>query len=191
MNNGIVNLTITVTLQDTGAQQPLTPLFNILADDGPTRPGEQRFSCDGLGDNNQDLLKDILRKINTSYPTKPISLCLSGSEIVADAQCADGRSNMVVNATFDIASTSPPLIRFVVEFSKPMPNGSGTMEATIKDQLYKFPLKMYHGPTHVPVGPGKNATRFLVVYDPTKIPVTKEEFPAALATRPVKVDLDF
>lgn len=88
MNNGIVNLTITVTLQDTGAEQPLTPLFNILADDHATSPGNQSFSCDGLGDNNQELLKDILNKIIASYPTKPIRLCLSGSEIVPDVQSA-------------------------------------------------------------------------------------------------------
>ena len=66
----------------------MTPLFNILADDHATSPGNQSFSCDGLGDNNQELLKDILNKIIASYPTKPIRLCLSGSEIVPDAQSA-------------------------------------------------------------------------------------------------------
>ncbi|MFI5458228.1 MAG: hypothetical protein ACHRXM_22590 [Isosphaerales bacterium] len=91
MNNGIVNLTISVTLKDTGAQEPLTPLFSILADDHGATPGTQGFNCNGIGDNNEELLKDILRKIIASYPMKPISLCISGSVIVADAECAGGR----------------------------------------------------------------------------------------------------
>jgi len=92
MNNGIVNLTIIVTLRDTTAQQPLDPVFNILAADGAAKPGTQPFNCNGFGDVNADLLKNILQKIITSYPMKPISLCLSGSEIVPDAQCAGGRA---------------------------------------------------------------------------------------------------
>jgi hypothetical protein len=86
-NNGIVNLLITVTLQDTTSPQPLTPLFTVLADSQQTAPGRQGFSCDGRGDNNQELLKDILRKIIESYPMKPIGLCIVGAEIVADASC--------------------------------------------------------------------------------------------------------
>jgi hypothetical protein len=87
MNDGIVNLLISVTLQDTTSPKPLTPLFTVFADSQPTAPNQQSFSCSGLGDNDQDLLKDILRKIINSYPTSPISLCVSGADILPDAQC--------------------------------------------------------------------------------------------------------
>jgi len=201
MTKRFVQLTIVVTLTDTTVQPPsarLDPFFNITAGLSAATPGTEPFNCSGPGDVNEDLLKDILRKIITSYPMNPISLCVSGSEIVADAQCVGEGANTVVGAKFDIASTT--LIRFVVEFSKPMPNGSGTMAAMINDKLYNFQLMIYNGPAtpdpnlkpeDVPVSPGKNATRFLVVYDPAKIPVTKEEFPAALANQSVKVDLHF
>jgi hypothetical protein len=83
-NIGVVNLTISVTLRDTAAAQPLTPLFSIVAAAGdPDHAGTPLFQCNGRGDENADLLKEILRKILASYPMKPISLCLNGSEIVA------------------------------------------------------------------------------------------------------------
>jgi len=111
----------------------------------------------------------------------------------------DKFDNTVVSATLDIASKVPPLNRMVVDFSKPMPNGSGTMEATIKDKPYKFQLLIYNGPTkpdpkegpYVPVPSGKNTTRFLVVYDPVKLGVTEQEFRKAMDGQSVKVDLDF
>jgi hypothetical protein len=198
-NNGIVNLTINVTLRDTTAKQPLDPVFGIWAAEGAAIPGTQPFNCNGFGDVNAELLKEILQKIIASYPIKPISLCLRDSVIVPDTQCARGRLNTVVRATFDQASNNPPMDRFVVDFSKPFPNGSGTMEASINDKIYIFQLKIYHGSTNVepipkpedaPVSPGAYTTRFTVVYDPSRIPITREEFPAVLANQPVKVVLD-
>jgi competence ComEA-like helix-hairpin-helix protein len=75
-NKGIVKLVITVTFK------PLSPIFEIVADPKDTTSGPPHFSCNGRGDNNQDLLKDILRKIIESYPKKEISLCTDGNEIV-------------------------------------------------------------------------------------------------------------
>lgn len=103
----------------------------------------------------------------------------------------------------DRGSKVPPAYVYDVDFSKPMPNGSGTLEVTIKDKLYKFPLQIYHGPKNpdpipkpedVPVSPGKNTTRFRLDWDPAvnKIPDLKsEDLPALLNGQSVKVALDF
>jgi hypothetical protein len=86
-NNNIVDLVITVTLQT-------NPVFNVQAGDGVTQPGLLPYGCNGFGQVNADLLKEILGKIITAYPSEPISLCIRDPKadpvIIRDAQCAGG-----------------------------------------------------------------------------------------------------
>jgi hypothetical protein len=117
----------------------------------------------------------------------------------------DKFDNTVATATVDAdrESRDPPLYTYDVDFSKPMPNGSGIMELTIKDKQYRFPLQTYHGPKtppnaprpeEVPVDPGRNTTRFLLVWDPEviKMPgLTRDDLPPLLRGQSVKVALDF
>jgi hypothetical protein len=103
MNNGIVAVSIIVTFRNSGANPPVTPVFNIRADDRDVPPASMRFLCSGFGDANADLLREILRKISQSYPVNPISLCISGTSILPDTQCvapsaaAPQASSCVVN----------------------------------------------------------------------------------------------
>jgi len=129
MNNGIVNLTIIVTLRDTTAQEPLDPVFNILAADGAAKPGTQPFNCNGFGDVNQDLLKGILQKIITSYPMKPISLCLRGLEIVPDSECEGGRG---VAAPAPVAAALMPAAPKAVAPKKAAPKKAAPKAAGAK-----------------------------------------------------------
>ena len=96
MNNGIVGLSIKITLRNPASQQPLTPVFSVRVDDATAGPGVLRFACNGFGDVNADLLKEILQKVIESYPLKPISLYVSGGQILSEAQGspapADSRS---------------------------------------------------------------------------------------------------
>ena len=111
--------------------------------------------------------------------------------------------NRVVSARYDSGSISPALCRFVVDFSEPMPSGTGTMDATIENKLYKFTLLPHEidndpkapAPTssseNMRFQPENRVTRFLVEYEPARIPVTPDEFPRAMANQTVHVEIPF
>jgi hypothetical protein len=117
----------------------------------------------------------------------------------------DKFDNTVVATTVDAGREShiPPIYTYDVDFNKPMPNGGGTLEITIKDKPYKFPLQIYHGPKppalnpkpeEVPVSPGRDARRFLLVWDPAeiKIPgVSRDDLASLISGQSGKVALDF
>jgi hypothetical protein len=112
----------------------------------------------------------------------------------------DKFENTVVCATLDMVSQTPLLYRFIVEFAKPVPNSSGTIDVTIKSKPLSLKLQSYDGPAlpdpipseRDPANcPPKNERRFYVIFDPAVLQATPQEFSAAIANQPVKIALDF
>ncbi|MFI5458229.1 MAG: hypothetical protein ACHRXM_22595 [Isosphaerales bacterium] len=151
---------------------------------------------------------DLYYWIPVQYKTKFLALALLTTvQRGQPLTIPEKFDNTVVHATRDKDRESkiPLIYAYDVDFSEPMPNGSGTMEVTIKDKLYKFPLAIYNGPKKpdlipkpedTPVSPGKSTKRFLLVYDPDPkingtLGIKPDDFPAALESQSVKVALDF
>jgi len=104
-NNKIVDLVITVTLQK-------NPVFNVQAGDSVTQPGLLPFGCNGFGQLNADLLKQILGKIIAAYPSQPISLCINdpqtAGDILLDSACAGGMGGGTVASAMAAAKSLVP-----------------------------------------------------------------------------------
>jgi hypothetical protein len=103
LNDGIIALAITVSLRD-------NPVFSVQAGDDAVQPGQLPLFCNGFGNINADLFKEILGKIIASYPNSPISLCVEGSTIIPKANCAPSPVSRSVPAgdVFEAVETAMP-----------------------------------------------------------------------------------
>ena len=160
---GIISLIINVKCEDYH--------FDVQAWDHETQEG---YTCNGgADDDSKALLNEILGKIpgrvsasdKALHPRqdghRPLRECAPApaaavpfgipmAGVAAAIVVPDRFENTVVFASVDSdrESKTPPIYAFDVDFKKPMPNGSGTMEITIKNRVYKFPLQIYHGPRY-------------------------------------------
>jgi hypothetical protein len=103
-NDKIIFLSINVTLGKNSG-------FNVQAGDSATSPGLLPYGCNGFGQINADLFKQILGKIIAAYPSQPISLCINdpktAGDILLDSACAGGNGGGTVAPAVAVAPLAP------------------------------------------------------------------------------------